>query len=80
MIQVSVDGVLELNVTAAQAGVASFDPGSFGFYNYSQENVLYSAIEDDEADPVDPSVPAPSSLLLVVLGLSGVGAGRLRRT
>src|SRR5690606_5502214 len=72
LIQVYVDDVLELSTTAAEAGLAAFDNGAFGFYNYSQENVYYSAIEEREA----PSVPLPATVLLLVPGLMGLAAAR----
>ena len=40
VIEVSVDGAVELSITAAQAGVTSFNNGAFAFYNYSQSNVF----------------------------------------
>lgn len=77
-----VDGVLELSLTAAEAGLAAFDNGSFGFYNYSQSNVLYAGITEDVAPDPDPpvvGVPEPGMLGLFGLGLVGVGALRRRR-
>lgn len=71
VIEVSVDGTLELSITAADAGLASFSDGAFGFYNYSQSTVLYSAIEEDVAD-----IPAPVGLGLLGLGLLGLRARR----
>ncbi|MFT7305761.1 MAG: hypothetical protein ACI9P7_001024 [Candidatus Azotimanducaceae bacterium] len=46
LIQVSVNNVLEISITAADAGLTSFDDGSFAFYNFSQSQVLYSAVEE----------------------------------
>ena len=39
LVEVFIDGVKELSVSG------TFNDGSYGFYNYSQANVLYSAIE-----------------------------------
>lgn len=72
-IEVSVNNVLELELTAAEAGVASFDDGAFGFYNYSQSNVRYSAIE--ESTTTIPT-PAPGGLMLMGLGVLGLLARR----
>lgn len=79
-IEVSVNGVLEISVTPGDFGIASFGDGAFGFYNYSQDNVLYSALEEREApeEPQQPGeVPLPASMLLMVPGL--VAAARYRR-
>ncbi|MCH9671092.1 MAG: PEP-CTERM sorting domain-containing protein [Gammaproteobacteria bacterium] len=82
LIQVSVDNVLQLSITPADAGVGAFSDGAFGFYNYSQANVLYSSIAQVDCT-VTPNVPecqtgggtapAPASLALLCLGLVGAG-------
>ena len=79
LIQVLVDGVLELNVTAAQAGVASFDNGAFGFYNYSQQGVEYAGITQEILPPPPTGVPAPGAIALLGLGIAGVTGMRRRR-
>jgi hypothetical protein len=84
LIQVKVDGVLELDYTG------NFTDGAFGFYNYSQSNVLYAGITEEdipfcEQFPKDPkcsvggTVPVPTTLALLGLGLVGLGWTRRKK-
>jgi gliding motility-associated-like protein len=56
-IKVNVNGVTKFDVTAADAGVAQFPPGKFGFYNYSQGGVTFGNIQNAPAsdEPIPPS-------------------------
>lgn len=81
-IKVLVDEVLQFDLSG------TFQNGSFGFYNFSQPNVLYAGITEELApDPgngvvIEPSpnpvvsVPAPASFGLMLLGLLGLIASR----
>ncbi len=44
--------------------------GNFGFYNYSQGNVIYSGFTQDDEPP--PIIPEPSTVLLLGSGLLGM--------
>ncbi len=59
LIEVYVNNNLELSITG------SFNDGSFGFYNYSQANVLYSAIDENV-------VPIPGAVWLFGPGLGAL--------
>lgn len=61
LVQVFVDGGLELSVTG------TFSDGAFGFYNYSQPSVLYAGIQEDV---VVTNAPAAAAIFaLAALGL-----------
>jgi hypothetical protein len=61
LIEVFVDGVKELSISGL------FNNGSFGFYNHSQENVLYAGITQATA----PAVPVPAALFMFAPALLG---------
>jgi hypothetical protein len=75
LIQVSVNGNIEMSVSAADAGVAEFNDGAYGFYNYSQSNVLYSGLEER----IVTSVPEPTTFAIFALGLIGLTSRRLSK-
>jgi hypothetical protein len=63
-IQVSVNNIIELSIAG------TFGNGSFGFYNFSQANVLYAGIEEREAPPIG-AVPIPAAAFLFAPALLG---------
>lgn len=77
LIQVKVDGNVELSVSATTAGVSEFNDGAYGFYNYSQNNVLYSGLE--ERVIITNSVPEPTSLAILSLGLIGFASRKFKK-
>lgn len=59
LIRVYINDVLRLEATAAQAGVAGFEAGQFGFTNASQANVLFGNVLEADASAFD-SAPVAS--------------------
>ena len=65
-VEVFVNSNLELSISG------TFQDGSFGFYNYSQPDVLYSAIDESTLPPV----PLPGAVWLFGSGLSALLLGK----
>ncbi|MDX2368639.1 MAG: PEP-CTERM sorting domain-containing protein [Colwellia sp.] len=77
MVQVYVDSSLEISITAADAGVASFSDGAVGFYNSSQASVLYAGITEQIV--TQQPVPEPSTLAIFALGMIGLASRRFKK-
>lgn len=75
-VTVSVNGVQQFNYTLTSG---TFDNGAFGFYNLSQDNVVYSAFTRGLIDPPTPAtIPLPAGAPLLLLGLGGLAIARRR--
>jgi len=74
-LQVFVDDLLQLSVSG------SFSDGRLGFYNFSQNQVSYSAFTFEDVPPEPPTepVPEPGTLVLLGLGIAGIGLVRRRK-
>ena len=55
---------------------STFNSGEFGFYNYSQQTVSYAGFEQTGGV----TVPAPSILSLMGIGLAGIGFAKRKKT
>jgi len=75
LIEVKVNGNVELSVSASDAGVSEFTDGAYGFYNYSQSNVLYSGITQEAVE-----APEPTTLAIFALGLMGLASRRFKKS
>jgi len=68
-----VNDVLQFNIDG------SFSDGRFGFYNYSQAQVIYAGITNIDLPPDPPTgVPEPTTWAMMIAGFGLVGA-RMRR-
>lgn len=72
-IEVKVDDVVQFSLNG------TFEDGSFGFYNFSQQTVLYAGITEDVAPEPTPTIPEPASIGLFGIGLAGFSALARRR-
>lgn len=69
LVQVFVDNVLEISLTAAEAGLSAFSDGAAGFYNNSQDNVFYTGITEQVVQPpVNANAPALFGLMVLAMG------------
>ena len=71
-VQVFVNNVKEIDIAG------NFANGGFGFYNYSQANVTYGAIEQVEVPPDPTPVPEPATMSLLGVGLAAAWWRRRR--
>ncbi len=72
------NGVSSLGITETQTAVASFPPATAGLQSaiYAGEGFVLSVTGDPAGTPPPPgppATPAPSSLILVLIGLCGTG-------
>jgi hypothetical protein len=72
-VKVFVDEVLQFDLDG------SFSDGAFGFYNYSQAQVLYAGIEEVVLPPPVGAIPEPATWAMLIAGFGLVGAAARRR-
>lgn len=75
-VKVYVNDVLEIDLDG------TFSDGAFGFYNYSQAQVLYAGIEEVVLPPIDPpvsAIPEPATWAMLIAGFGLVGTAARRR-
>ena len=54
----------------------TYTSGNFGFYNYSQNALVYQGFTEDDSPPVGNPVPEPSTLAFALLGMICLYVGR----
>lgn len=88
LIEVYINDLLEISITASEAGVSQFNDGSFGFYNYSQDKVTYSdpflsPVEDVVSEERRDDLAGPTSVsepgTIAIMSAALFGLMRLRR-
>ncbi|MBX3600676.1 MAG: hypothetical protein KIS83_20005 [Rubrivivax sp.] len=77
-IRIDIAGGAFGNGTTVFDVAGNFEAGRFGFYNYSQAQVRYSGLTEQDTPPDPNPVPAPGSLALAGLALMLVARQRTR--
>lgn len=72
LLHVYINGILEIELVPGDIGEIAFNPGSFGFYSFSQEQTVYQALQ------VEP-IPLPAGLPLAAAGLGALAWLRRRK-
>lgn len=57
-----------------------FPDGRFGFYNYSQSQVTYQGLTEEDTPPSPVPVPEPTSVVLLATGLATAALRRRRKS
>jgi len=80
LIEVQVNGNVELSVSNADAGVTEFTDGAYGFYNFSQAQVEYAGLTSVVLPPTSPtSAPEPSTLAIFALGFAALFSRKIKK-
>lgn len=77
LLHVYINGVLEIDLVPGDIGAIAFNPGSFGFYSFSQTQTEFAAITVENISTTP--VPVPAGLPLAVAGLGALAWLRRRR-